>query len=202
VHRVSHHGPLDDAHDRARKTGYALAGAHQQVACAKCHATGVKTALRFDTCTACHVNVHRDSVKDDCRKCHTEASFKGAKFDRAAHAKFPCPAGTNRSRAGSATRASQRGRAARAQVIDFGGASPSCATCHKDQHKGDYGRTCDACHRADTFKAAGFTHPRLPDFYAGRHAGVACVKCHTRPADIPAARAGLPRCRRAPRILP
>ena len=78
------------------------------------------------------------------------------------------------------------------KVIDFGGASPACVSCHKDQHKGDYGRTCDACHRPDTFKAAGFTHPRSPEFYAGRHAGVACVKCHTRPADIQAARAGLP----------
>jgi len=175
------------------KTGYALAGAHQQVACAKCHATGVKTALRFDTCTACHVNVHRDSVKDDCRKCHTEASFKGAKFDRAAHAKFPLsgrhePLACRKCHTGLAAEDVPLAR----KVIDFGGASPSCATCHKDQHKGDYGCTCDACHRADTFKAAGFTHPRLPDFYAGRHAGVACVKCHTRPADIPAARAGLP----------
>jgi hypothetical protein len=55
-------------------------------------------------------------------------------------------------------------------------------SCHKDEHRGDYGRVCDACHRPDTFKAAGFVHPRTPGFFAGRHAGVACVKCHVRPS--------------------
>ena len=33
--------------------------------------------------------LHRDSVKDDCRKCHTEASFKGATFDHAVRTGFP-----------------------------------------------------------------------------------------------------------------
>jgi hypothetical protein len=176
------------------RTGFALVGAHQQVACAKCHTSGVKTALRHDTCSACHANVHRDSVKDDCRKCHTEESFKGAKFDHAArtgfalagkHEPLACRKCHTRIPAADATPAVRT-------VIDFGGASPSCVTCHKDEHKGDFGRACDSCHRPDTFKAAGFTHPRSPEFFAGRHTGVKCVKCHTRPADIQAARAGLP----------
>jgi hypothetical protein len=175
------------------KTGFALAGAHQQLACAKCHVSGVKAALRFDTCSACHANPHRSSVKDDCRKCHTEATFKGAKFDHAAQARFALtgkhgPLACRKCHTGIAADETPTAR----KVIDFSGASPACVTCHKDQHKGDFGRTCDACHRPDTFKAAGFAHPRLPEFYAGRHAGVACVKCHTRPADIQAARAGLP----------
>ena len=175
------------------RTGFALVGAHQQLACAKCHTSGVKTALRFDTCSACHVNVHRDSVKDDCRKCHTEASFKGAKFDHAVRTGFPLggkhePLACRKCHTGIAAEDVPLAR----KVIDFGGASPACVTCHKDQHKGDYGRACDACHRPDTFKAAGFAHPRSPEFYAGRHAGVACVKCHMRPADIQAARAGPP----------
>jgi hypothetical protein len=175
------------------RTGFTLAGAHQQLACAKCHTAGVKTALRSDSCSACHVNVHRDSVKDDCRKCHTESSFKGAKFDHAVRTGFALagkhePLACRKCHTGITADDVPMVR----KVIDFGGASPACVTCHKDQHKGDYGRACDACHRPDTFKAAGFTHPRSPEFYAGRHAGVACVKCHTRPADIQAARAGLP----------
>ena len=176
------------------RTGFALAGAHQQLACAKCHTAGVKTALRFDACSACHANVHRESVKDDCRKCHTEVSFKGAKFDHAVrtdfalagkHEPLACRKCHTRIPADDAPAAART-------VIDFGGASPSCVTCHKDEHKGDFGRACDSCHRPDTFKSAGFAHPRSPEFFAGRHTGVACVKCHTRPADILAARAGQP----------
>lgn len=175
------------------RTGFALAGAHQQVACAKCHVSGVKTALRFDTCSACHANPHRESVKDDCRKCHTEVAFKGATFDHAARTSFALTGrhealACRKCHAGITPVDSPPAR----QVIDFSGANAACVTCHKDPHKGDYGRTCDACHRPDTFKAAGFVHPRFPEFYAGRHAGVTCVKCHTRPADVQAARAGLP----------
>ena len=175
------------------RTGFALAGAHRQLACAKCHASGVKSALRFDTCAACHVNVHRDSLKDDCRKCHTEATFKGAKFDHAARTMFAL-AGKHEPLACRKCHTAISGEdvpLAR-KLIDFSGASPACVTCHKDHHAGDYGRTCDACHGPDTFKTAGFTHPRLPEFFSGRHAGVACVKCHTRQADVQAARAGLP----------
>ena len=178
--------------DHAR-TGFHLVGAHQQVACAKCHATGVKTALRFDACSACHANPHRESVKDDCRKCHTEQSFKDAKFDRASHTTFPLtgrhePLACRKCHGGITPPDTPVAR----RVIDFGGVNAACVTCHKDQHKGDFGRACDACHRSDTFKAAGFVHPRSPEFFAGRHAGVACVKCHTHPADLQAARAGLP----------
>lgn len=175
------------------RTGFTLVGAHTQVACVKCHTAGVATALRFETCSACHVNVHRDSVKDDCRKCHTEVTFKAAKFDPGAHATFPLvgkhePLACRKCHTSIAAEEVPLVR----KVIDFGGVSPACVVCHKDQHKGEYGRVCDACHRPDTFKPAGFTHPRVPEFFAGRHAGIACVKCHVRPADALAARAGLP----------
>ena len=185
------------------RTGFALAGAHQRLACTKCHNSGVKTALRFDTCSACHTNVHRDSVKDDCRKCHTEMSFSGAQFDHTARTTFPLVGKHEK----LACRKCHTGIAAEAvpparKVIDFGGENPACATCHKDHHKGDFGRACDACHRSDTFKTAAFTHPRSPEFYTGRHAGVACVKCHAHPADIQAARAGLPAVPPGPRTRP
>jgi hypothetical protein len=171
------------------KTGFTLVGAHTQVACAKCHTAGVKNPLRFEQCTGCHVNVHRDSVKDDCRKCHTENSFRGAKFDHSVRTTFPLD-GKHES---LACRKCHTSIAAEEvpllrKVIDFGGVSPACVGCHKDQHKGEYGRVCDACHRSATFKATGFAHPRLPEFFAGRHAGVTCVKCHVKPAEAPAAR--------------
>jgi hypothetical protein len=175
------------------RTGFPLVGAHTQVACAKCHTAGVTRALRFDQCNGCHVNVHRDSVKEDCRKCHTENSFRGAKFDHGTRTAFPL-VGKHESlacRKCHTSIAAEEVPSVR-KVIDFGGVSQACVGCHKDQHKGEYGRVCDACHRPATFKVTGFTHPRLPEFFAGRHAGVACVKCHVRPADALAATAGLP----------
>jgi hypothetical protein len=127
------------------------------------------------------VNVHRDSVKDDCASCHSETTFKGTAFDHAAKTTFAlegrheglacvtCHKGISAADAPLARR-----------VLDFGGTQSECVACHleKDPHKGEYGRACDACHRPSTFDAKGFQHPREPAFFAGQHAGVACQKCH------------------------
>ncbi len=175
--------------DHAR-TGFVLVGAHGQVACTKCHTTGITKPLQADRCSSCHVNVHRDSLKEDCRKCHTETTFRGATFDHGSRTAFPL-VGRHE---GVACRKCHTGIAAATdvplalKVVDFGGASTQCVACHKDQHKGEYGRLCDACHRPTTFKAGGFVHPRAPEFFAGRHAGVACARCHVRAPDPEARR--------------
>ena len=77
------------------------------------------------------------------------------------------------------------------KVLDFRGASRDCGSCHKDTHKGEFGRYCESCHRATTFKTKGFTHSRAPEFFSGSHQGLTCAKCHVRPSDprVPEVRA-------------
>lgn len=161
------------------KTRFPLVGAHAQVACAKCHQSGFVKPIKSDTCASCHVNVHRDSVKEDCRACHTETSFAKAPFDHGARTGFPLAgrhAGLEcrKCHTPAATASGPAGQV----VIDFGGASAQCISCHADKHHGQYGRACDACHRPAGFSVTGFTHPRAPEFYAGGHAALACVRCH------------------------
>jgi hypothetical protein len=164
------------------RTGFRLEGAHTQLACAKCHTSGVTTPLRGDKCSACHVNVHRDSVKEDCRACHDERGFRGAAFDHRAktpfalvgkHEGLPC-------RKCHATIATEGLPLAR-QVVDFGGLKTECATCHEDKHKGEFGRACEVCHRPTKFNMTGFAHPRSPEFFADQHSRATCVKCHVSP---------------------
>jgi hypothetical protein len=175
------------------KTRFPLAGAHAQVACAKCHQAGVTKPIKSDTCSSCHVNVHRDSVKDDCRACHTETSFANASFDHAARTGFPLAdkhAGLE-CRKCHTTIATADIPLAR-KVIDFAGVSGRCVSCHPDRHKGEYGLACDACHRPTGFSVAGFTHLREPEFYTGQHRGVECVRCHVPDARAQLARTGPP----------
>jgi hypothetical protein len=166
------------------RSGFALAGAHAQVACAKCHTSGVRNALAHDRCGACHANLHRASVQEDCGKCHNETDFRKASFDHSTRTGFPL-AGRHE---GLECRKCHTSLSApdvplASKVLDFRGSSRDCGTCHKDQHKGEFGRSCESCHRALTFKAAGFVHPRAAEFFAGRHQGLTCAKCHVRPAD-------------------
>ena len=174
------------------KTAFPLAGAHAQVACVKCHVAGFRQALHFDRCDGCHAKVHRESIRDDCGKCHTPVSFQKATFDHRAatrfaldgqHARTPCRK--------CHTRVDPEDVPSARRVLDFGGVKTQCADCHADQHKGEFGRACDACHRSATFKAAGFLHPRAPEFFGGWHAGVTCVRCHVRAVSAaPPASAG------------
>jgi hypothetical protein len=188
--------------DHAR-TSFALVGSHRTVACAGCHANGVRTPLRFDRCSSCHSNVHRDSIKDDCRSCHTEETFAKGRFDHrertgfpldAKHSPLPCRKCHTSLPAASSAQTSRT-------VVDFGGLNAACVACHQDQHKGEFGRACDACHRPATFKVAGFAHPRMPEFFGGQHQALSCAKCHVRPGSQPGLATAIPS-GRAPTAAP
>jgi len=72
-------------------------------------------------------------------------------------------------------------------------AMASCATCHFDEHRGQLGADCARCHGADDWKRTLFKHEKPFTDYAltGKHATVACDKCHARVEDPRPARATL-----------
>jgi hypothetical protein len=93
------------------KTRYALVGAHQRVACTKCHAkvdVGTpRERLRFtgldQGCASCHPDPHRGQFarggETDCGRCHTVETLKATTFDhnrdadwplKGAHQRVPC----------------------------------------------------------------------------------------------------------------
>jgi hypothetical protein len=164
------------------KTAFPLAGAHAQVACAKCHQTATMTTpLKFDRCSSCHVNVHRESVKDDCRSCHNQTSFTGAAFDHTVKTGFALEGkhdGLACAKCHTAVSAHDVPLARK--VVDYRGAARECVACHgeKDPHKGEFGRACESCHRPATFAVKDFKHPRAPEFFGGQHDKVPCQQCH------------------------
>jgi hypothetical protein len=143
--------------------------------------------VRFDQCSACHVNVHRESIKGDCRACHTEATFTAASFDHGKRTGFALE-GKHDGLACARCHTNVSGTSVplAKKVLDYRGAETACVSCHgdKDPHKGQFGRRCDACHRPSTFNVKDFRHPRAPDFYGGQHGAVACEKCHV-PVGMP-----------------
>jgi hypothetical protein len=56
----------------------------------------------------------------------------------------------------------------------------SCAECHADPHKGQFGeRACTECHSTSTWKqASDFDHDRTAYPLTGRHRETTCEKCH------------------------
>jgi len=175
------------------RSNYPLTGKHGDAACETCHRASAVAAhsgapvpvfrpVPHANCTDCHKDPHAGRMGENCERCHSTLSFtqvKAGGFDhdrtryalRGAHAKVACADCHDERRA-------------------FG-AKPrfdACAACHKDAHAGRatlQGRPadCAACHTVASFRPATFTvsqHATSPYPLLGRHAQVACEKCHRR----------------------
>ncbi len=47
-----------------------------------------------------------------------------------------------------------------------------------------WGPPAPSCHGTRAFALASFQHPRFPEFFAGKHAGLECAKCHKGAATL------------------
>ncbi|MEW6051774.1 MAG: hypothetical protein AB1644_12045 [Candidatus Zixiibacteriota bacterium] len=181
------------------QTGYRLEGKHATADCRACHqekfimhraaletdkTTLDRTFLGLDSaCKSCHFDEHRGQLMAACSECHTAASWKP-------------PTGFDHTR----TRFTLQGKhttvlceKCHLPVVDnstvddgkFLRLSPlvfqQCTDCHTDPHKGRLGANCTNCHSADGWNVtnkANFDHSKTRYPLEGKHAGVACDKCH------------------------
>lgn len=77
----------------------------------------------------------------------------------------------------------------------FLGVSPSCTTCHQDQHNGRLGANCLQCHNSSDWKAISvgkFDHSLTHYPLTGLHAQVNCQQCHTPGPDKKPRYTGIP----------
>jgi hypothetical protein len=170
------------------KTKYPLTGMHAQVACEKCHfpsgpdKTVKFTGIKFDACTDCHTDPHKGAFKGTCESCHTTASWKkvnaSMQFD---HSKTKYPllgmhikVGCSDCHAGGDFK----------KPLAFA----QCANCHNpDPHRGQFQARaskgeCAECHNVDGWKPSLFgvkEHATSHYPLEGKHAALACDKCHT-----------------------
>jgi hypothetical protein len=178
-------GPLTRAH-------HALEG---DARCLDCHSSGKR--VDDGLCLKCHQDVdaarragkglHGKSYRDKrCGECHLEhrgldyhlVRWPGGSlqaFDHAttgwplrdAHAKVKCDA-CHKTK-------NERG----AQT--FIGLGTACTSCHEDPHQKRFGNDCTQCHDERSFKAPRlerFDHALARFALKGKHAEVACAKCH------------------------
>jgi hypothetical protein len=191
-------------------TKFPLTGRHVGLGCVQCHknaASALKTskasqtaktpAIDFrgllTTCVSCHRDVHLGQLGSDCERCHPTSSEQfaavGFSHDRAVfpllglHRAVAC-AGCHKPEA--AVYPSGTGTAVR-----FKGIAQACAACHKDPHLGQVGTACEGCHSVETrYLPDRFSHARAKFPLDGRHAELACEKCHRRETGVFPAGAG------------
>jgi hypothetical protein len=177
--------------------------------CFTCH--GQRGGSLPDRCLACHkeisylaergLGLHGRVPKADCARCHPDHA--GRDFDliswgeggaeRFDHARAGWPLEGKHARAAcrdchkpefhtpAALALAPGGDHARSWL----GLERTCSPCHQrdDVHRGALGSDCSKCHGQSVWKpATAFDHGRTSFPLIGRHARVACDKCHLAPA--------------------
>ena len=180
--------------------------------CTQCH--GGRAEPTTQRCLACHREIAwlqrqgqgfhaRRDARGDCASCHPDhagrdfeliqwPSGSPERFDHAraagyaldgSHATAKCTAcHTSELRTSPAAQLSPRKTSS-----GWVGLETDCKSCHTDPHRGTLTDACTRCH--DTRKwgdAPGFDHERTDYPLTGKHADVACAKCHLAPRLRPA----------------
>lgn len=170
--------------EHARRTSFALLGAHERASCESCHPVVAATSFlerrvafaseRFpgdpNRCDTCHVDVH-DGVFDSksgpievdgratCARCHDVERFRGDAargFDHGLFTGFALEGG--HARASCEACHGKGGERALGRVREhFPGRPERCETCHADPHGGR------------------FTNANAPSSIDGREG---CARCH------------------------
>jgi hypothetical protein len=179
-------GPLNAAHGN-------LGGDDD---CGKCHESGNKVVARL--CLDCHKDLGAEMSASrglhgkqfggkPCEECHVEHLGKTSKLVRwpgggmdkldhgltgwaldGGHVKVECLK--------CHTKTSPLTR------VQFVGTNNACGACHKDPHGGKFSTECKKCHSTTEWKGFdqhAFDHKLARFPLTGKHAAVACEKCHT-----------------------
>ncbi|MGE0172513.1 MAG: cytochrome c3 family protein [Oligoflexales bacterium] len=185
------------------KTQFKLTGAHAKLErkCSECH-VDTKTMLQtkppkvahkflFDDkengfCSDCHKNEHKDMFhpkffNKPCVSCHTTTEFtkrkpfKHADTDfklKGKHLKVKC----DECHVNTQKRYSYNTKRVKGKYLFPEMPSKDCATCHKDPHKGSFGKECSSCHTELGWRKADDFHK---DFtLEGVHLFLSCEECH------------------------
>ncbi len=155
-----------------RLTDYVLHGKHEALECAKCHLAGKKFRDAPSDCLACHRkdDVHKASLGPKCADCHTEQSWKEARFDHST-SRFPLSGKHVDTKC-----------AACHKTTNYKEAPMTCIGCHRkdDKHKARYGEKCELCHSAINWTGITFKHDTDTRYVLrGKHREIRCDACHT-----------------------
>ncbi len=162
-------------------TGFALTGAHTNVACQSCHQSGYKNTPT--DCYSCHSQDYAKTnspnhttlgFPHNCVQCHSTSAWSGATFD---HSKTGFPL-----TGAHATVSCQSCHSA-----GYSNTPSDCYSCHSQ----DYAKTtdpnhaaqgfpheCTQCHSTSSWGDATFDHTKTGFPLTGAHAAATCQSCH------------------------
>lgn len=179
-------------------TGFPRSGKHAAVGCEECHKTAnIKNAdilalvrsTRRQTflglsqdCASCHDRKHGNKL-EDCQSCHSTAGWeKVVGFDHST-TRFPLR-GKHSTVECRLCHTDLAEKEDPAQLLFTTKTFGDCSPCHLSPHSAGFSKqSCSFCHSPESWRnrgAAGrFNHDLTAFRLTGKHASLACEKCHS-----------------------
>jgi hypothetical protein len=168
-------------------TRFPLSGKHTAVVCSACHkGTDFHRPIAHERCQQCHEGPHKGqfdkrAAGSDCSSCHDVTGFKPTHFDRETHRQSAFPLEGKHAALHCAECHQPEGKDA-----VYISRKLVCSACHADRHGAEFAAAphsnqCNQCHTPEGFKPTTFSvarHAETQFALTGRHASVACEKCH------------------------
>ena len=173
---------------------YKLEGKHAQVKCDGCHKKRTRTnveddstggyyiGVKFEFCTDCHKDPHKNELGEKCKTCHTLQGWKGKDvvFDHDRDSKYHLE-GKHKTVKCVECHVPRPKDAALATALFKNLKYKLCTDCHKDPHRNELGEKCKTCHTLQGWKGKDvkFDHDKDSKYkLEGKHKDVKCAKCH------------------------
>jgi len=152
---------------------FQLTGGHTEATCTGCH-LDARTILDLQSapqdCYSCHRqhDAHNGQFGNQCEACHTPNDWEGVSFDHSL-SNFPL------------TGAHSTVNCERCHINEvFVGTSAECVACHAElqEHMGQFGTDCAACHTTTAWSPATFSGDHTFPLNHGEQGTVSCATCH------------------------
>ncbi|HLE12769.1 MAG: hypothetical protein A2504_09545 [Bdellovibrionales bacterium RIFOXYD12_FULL_39_22] len=173
-------------------TNFIIDGAHTKIECDGCHKKNMKQIFSFPNarqqfCISCHPNLHNGQFPNlstqKCSDCHSTSSFKKLlPFDHSI-TNFALKAKHTESACHKCHKVYQKQTYPKPYTSNpkrnyrfLFNSEDKCISCHKDQHNGEFGRSCTPCHNENSFKKTRDFHKSF--LLSGIHFTLQCKECH------------------------
>ncbi|KAA3633149.1 MAG: cytochrome C [Calditrichaeota bacterium] len=186
-------GWKNTVHFDHNKANFKLTGKHTNVDCLKCHpmlidnhpviardTTFMKFInLKYDNCTSCHKDIHKNKFGQDCIRCHVTDGWKILDERNIDHNKTNFPLKGKHADVKCDKCHKPGVRFAKNQYDE-------CKDCHLDYHVGQFVTrkdkgACESCHTVSGYKPTLFTiasHNKSEFPLEGAHLAQPCFVCH------------------------
>ena len=185
-HSVDGFSPSSYGIEKHNQSDFQLEGAHLATPCFTCHKRTEKWnfANMGTSCTDCHENIHKSYFDEKylagagCKNCHSVSVWNEINFEhnktgfklQGKHAILSC----------RACHFADSDKEEPKQQFNW--ENQMCINCHKDVHFGQFAKNgqtdCERCHVFGNWKPEKFDHNNARFKLDGKHAGLACAKCH------------------------